>query len=79
MCFKNIILLCIYSQYFKKVNETIAQLEAEKATLTDQITVGTPDVNLLLTWTNRLQAIDGELEELELSWLELSDLDGISD
>ena len=66
-------------QEFKKVNETIAQLEAEKATLTDQITVGTPDVNLLLTWTTRLQAIDGELEELELSWLELSDLDGIAD
>ena len=45
----------------------------------DQITVGTPDVSLLLTLTNRLQAIDCELEELELSWLELSDLDGISD
>lgn len=66
-------------QEFKKVNETIAQLEAEKAKITDQITVGTLDVNLLLTWTTRLQAIDGELEELELSWLELSDLDGISD
>ena len=66
-------------QEFKKVNDTIAKLEAEKAILTDQITVGTADVNLLLTWTNRLQAIDGELEELELSWLELSDLDGISD
>ena len=66
-------------QEFKKVNETIAQLEAEKAILTDQITVGTPDVNLLLTWTTRLQAIDGELEELELSWLELSELDGIAD
>lgn len=66
-------------QEFKKVNETIAQLEAEKAILTDQLTVGTPDVNLLLTWTTRLQAIDGELEELELSWLELSELDGISD
>jgi ATP-binding cassette subfamily F protein uup len=66
-------------QEFKKVNDTIAQLEVEKASLTDQITVGTPDVNLLLTWTTRLQAIDGELEELELSWLELSELDGISD
>jgi ATP-binding cassette subfamily F protein uup len=66
-------------QEFKKVNETIAQLEAEKAILTDQITVGTPDVNLLLTWTTRLQVIDGELEELELSWLELSELEGISD
>ena len=66
-------------QEFKKVNDTIAKLEAEKATLTDQITVGTPDVGLLLTWTTRLQAIDGELEELELSWLELSELDGIAD
>jgi ATP-binding cassette subfamily F protein uup len=66
-------------QEFKKVNETIAKLEAEKATLTNQITVGTLDVNLLLTWTTRLQAIDGELEELELSWLELSELDGVSD
>jgi ATP-binding cassette subfamily F protein uup len=33
----------------------------------------------LLTWTNRLQAIDGELEVLELSWLELSELDGLTD
>jgi ATP-binding cassette subfamily F protein uup len=41
--------------------------------------VGTADVSLLLTWTNRLQSIDGELEELELSWLELSELDGIAD
>ena len=66
-------------QEFKQLNETIAKLEAEKATITEQITVGTADVSQLLTWTNRLQAIDGELEELELSWLELSELDGISD
>jgi ATP-binding cassette subfamily F protein uup len=66
-------------QEFKQLNETIAKLEAEKATVTEQITVGTADVSQLLTWTNRLQAIDGELEELELSWLELSELDGITD
>jgi len=66
-------------QEFKQLNETIAKLEAEKATITEQITVGTADVSLLLTWTNRLQVIDGELEELELSWLELSELDGITD
>jgi ATP-binding cassette subfamily F protein uup len=66
-------------QEFKQLNETIAKLEAEKATVTEQITVGTADVSLLLTWTNRLQASDGELEELELSWLELSELDGITD
>jgi ATP-binding cassette subfamily F protein uup len=66
-------------QEFKQLNDTIAKLEAEKATITEQITVGTADVSQLLTWTNRLQAIDGELEELELSWLELSELDGITD
>lgn len=64
-------------QEFKKVNETIAKLEGEKSTLTDQIADGTSDVNKLMTWTNRLQAIDRELEELELAWLELSELDGI--
>jgi ATP-binding cassette subfamily F protein uup len=66
-------------QEFKQLNDTIAKLEGEKATITEQITVGTADVSQLLTWTNRLQVIDGELEELELSWLELSELDGISD
>jgi ATP-binding cassette subfamily F protein uup len=66
-------------QEFKQLNNTIAKLEAEKATITEQITVGTADVSQLLTWTNRLQAIDGELEELELSWLELSELDGLTD
>lgn len=64
-------------QEFKKINESIAKLEGEKATITDQIAAGTSDVNQLMTWTNRLQAIDGELEELELAWLELSELDGI--
>jgi len=66
-------------QEFKQLNETIAKLEVEKATITDQITEGTPDVNQLLNWTTRLQGIDEELEELELSWLGLSDLDGITD
>ncbi len=64
-------------QEFKKINETIAKLEGEKSTITDQIAAGTSDVNQLMTWTNRLQAIDRELEELELAWLELSELDGI--
>lgn len=66
-------------QEFKKTNETIAKLEAEKSTLTDQIAAGTSDMNQLMTWSNRLQAIDSELEELELAWLELSELDGIDD
>ena len=66
-------------QEFKKINETIAKLEGEKSTLTDQIAAGTSDVNQLMIWTNRLQTIDRELEELELAWLDLSELDGIED
>ena len=66
-------------QEFKQLNDTIAKLEGEKATITEQISVGTADVSQLLNWTTRLQVIDGELEELELSWLELSELDGITD
>jgi ATP-binding cassette subfamily F protein uup len=66
-------------QEFKKINETIARLEGEKEMITSQIAAGTSDVNQLMTWTNRLQAIDGELEEMELAWLELSELDGIEE
>ena len=66
-------------QEFKKTNESIAKLEAEKLQLNDQITAGTSDMNKLMTWSSRLQAIDGELEELELVWLELSELEGIED
>ena len=66
-------------QEFKKVTETMSKLEGEKSTITDQITAGTSDVNQLMTWTNRLQSIDRELEELELAWLDLSELEGIED
>ncbi len=66
-------------QEFKKTNEIIAKLEAEKEGLNRKIVAGTSDMNQLMTWSNRLQAIDGELEELELIWLELSELDGIED
>jgi ATP-binding cassette subfamily F protein uup len=66
-------------QEFKKLNETIAKLDAEKSKLNTQIAAGTSDMNELMTWSNRLQAIDSELEELELTWLEMSELDGIEE
>ncbi|MDP2041067.1 MAG: ABC-F family ATP-binding cassette domain-containing protein [Algoriphagus sp.] len=66
-------------QEFKKVTEAMAKLEAEKTKLTDQISTGAPEVDQLMAWSNRLQAIDSEMEELELVWLELSELDGIAD
>jgi ABC transport system ATP-binding/permease protein len=64
-------------QEFKKVTEAMAKLEVEKTKLTDQISAGTSEVDQLMAWSNRLQAIDSEMEELELAWLELSELEGI--
>ncbi len=64
-------------QEFKKVTETMAKLEAEKAKISEEIAAGISDVNQLMTKSNRLQTIDKELEELELTWLELSELEGI--
>lgn len=66
-------------QEFKKINESIAKLEAEKLQINEQVAAGTSDMNQLMTWTGRLQKIDSELENLELEWLELSELDGIED
>jgi ATP-binding cassette subfamily F protein uup len=66
-------------QEFKKTQADIAALETEKQGLTDLITAGTEDHSLLMNWSNRMLAIDRSLEELELVWLELSELDGIED
>jgi ATP-binding cassette subfamily F protein uup len=66
-------------QEFKKNQADIATLETEKQGLTDLITAGTEDHSLLMNWSNRMLAIDRSLEELELVWLELSELDGIED
>jgi ABC transport system ATP-binding/permease protein len=66
-------------QEFKKINETIAKLEEEKIGLEEQISTGMEDMDLLMKYSNRLQAIGTEMAELELAWLELSELDGIED
>ena len=66
-------------QEFKKINETMAKLEEEKTQLEGKIAAGLEDLELLMTYSNRLQAIGNELEELELEWLELSELEGIEE
>jgi ATP-binding cassette subfamily F protein uup len=66
-------------QEFKKIQADIAKLEVEKANLTNQVTAGTDYHNKIMTWSNRMLTIDKELEELELFWLDLSELDGIED
>lgn len=62
---------------FKEVTASIAKLEKEKAEITDKIAAGIADHEELIKQSNRIGEIDLEMEELELTWLELSELDGI--
>lgn len=66
-------------QEFKKTNEAISKLEREKESITTQIAAGIDDHEELLKLSNRIADIDSELEELEMTWLELSELEGIED
>lgn len=66
-------------QEFKKTNEQIAKLEGEKEIITAQIAAGIEDHEELLKLSNRIAEIDSQLEELEMTWLELSELEGIED
>lgn len=66
-------------QEFKEVNITIAKLEQEKAGITEKIAAGIDDHEELIKLSNRIGEIDNELEELEFTWLELSELEGIED
>lgn len=62
---------------FEEINATIEKLTVEKEELVARISEGTEDHQALLDWSNRIQELDGLLEELEMRWLELSELDGI--
>ena len=62
---------------FKEVNASMAKLEKEKAELTEKISGGNSDHEELMKISSRMLKIDAALEELELTWLELSELDGI--
>jgi len=66
-------------QEFKKTNEAIAKLEGEKENITQKISEGIDNHEELMKLSNRIGEIDSELEELEMSWLELSELEGIED
>jgi ABC transport system ATP-binding/permease protein len=64
---------------FAEIEDQIEKLNLEKSEVVHHISGGTDDHEQLLEWSNRIQLIDDELEELELRWLELSELEGISD
>ncbi|MGF1532725.1 MAG: ABC-F family ATP-binding cassette domain-containing protein [Bernardetiaceae bacterium] len=56
-----------------QLEKEIAQLEAQKQTLTKRLNKGSEDFQELQTWAEELQAITDELDEKELRWLELSE------
>ena len=62
---------------FKEVTAAMAKLEKEKAELTEKISGGNSDHEELMKISARMLEIDSKLEELELTWLELSELEGI--
>ena len=62
---------------FQEINQQIEKLNEEKHSLISKITNGTEDHQSLLGWSNRVQEIDGNLEDLEMRWLELSEFERI--
>lgn len=62
---------------FKEVTASMAKLEKEKAELTEKISGGNSDHEELMKISARMLEIDSNLEKLELTWLELSELEGI--
>jgi ABC transport system ATP-binding/permease protein len=62
---------------FEDINAKMESLNAEKERLFTLITAGTDDHEALMEWSAALKKIDEDLEELELRWLELSELEGL--
>jgi len=63
---------------FEEIGSAIEALNKQKSGIVEKISGGTDDHEQLMEWSNSLQEIDDRLEELELRWLVLSELDGIS-
>ena len=62
---------------FEDINAKMESLNTEKEKLFSLITAGTDDHEALMEWSAALKKIDEDIEELELRWLELSELEGI--
>lgn len=58
---------------FEQLEEEIARLEAEKASLTESISGGTMDYNAIQKASERIGEISALLDDKELRWLELSE------
>ncbi|HSI74275.1 MAG TPA: ABC-F family ATP-binding cassette domain-containing protein [Lunatimonas sp.] len=64
-------------QEFEDLNKKLSRLASEKESLVSKINAGTDNHEKLTEWSLKIQALDADIEALELRWLELSELDGI--
>ena len=58
----------------EELETNITALTSEKGQLVEQMNSGTEGFEALQKWSERINAIDEELEEKEMRWLELSEL-----
>ena len=63
---------------FEEISASLEQLTAEKDTYIQKINQGTEDHEELMKWSLEIEELDKKIETLEMRWLELSELDGIS-
>jgi len=62
---------------FEEVGQKIEKLGAEKEALVEKMNSGSDDHHKIQEWSSRIKEIDSITEELELRWLELSEMEGI--
>jgi ATP-binding cassette subfamily F protein uup len=62
---------------FEETSNKIESLQREKDQLVEKIQAGSGGPADMTNWSKRIVAIDHEVENLEMRWLELSELEGI--
>ncbi|MFM8433512.1 MAG: ABC transporter C-terminal domain-containing protein, partial [Bacteroidota bacterium] len=50
-------------------------LESEKKSLNDYLSLGNDDHQRLLDWSSRLETVLAEIDQKSMRWLELSEMD----
>jgi ATP-binding cassette subfamily F protein uup len=63
---------------FEEISASLEQLTTKKETYIQKINQGTENHEELMEWSLEIESLDEKIEALEMRWLELSELDGIS-
>ncbi|MEX0883198.1 MAG: ABC-F family ATP-binding cassette domain-containing protein [Cyclobacteriaceae bacterium] len=62
---------------FEKITLQLEKFANEKAALVEKINLGSDDHEELIAWSKSIEEITAQMEEMEMRWLELSELEGI--